>query len=336
VGHHAEPGKPGEIEPWESDLIEDVAKGFDTRERKELEAELGRRVLQLKARLPPGIRNWESYLAKMLLNKANDWVDARRREERMVPILEGGEEEPGGVFITEGDLPIHDEPDQDLRVALAEVWGELDPRLQRLWETLREEEGNRARTARRLGIHRNTVRLWLREIQRVLERHGFVGRAISHNTIGRVSESVVPRRAEHPGRMKRDFEALEKRRISAMALLATVHSQTEVSRRLEVARETVNRWVKRHRERGILGLAMAGRPGRKSCLGGAQRERLRQLLLRGSKDPGYQTPRWTCLRVASLIKEEFGVSYHAGHVWKLLRSLGWRFRRPIRTWKRGT
>src|SRR5712691_4548543 len=85
-------GKVTSLKMWPRDLT--LGK------ERSLEAELGRRVLQLKARLPPGIRNWESYLAKMLLNKANDWVDARRREERMVPILEGGEEEPGGVFIT--------------------------------------------------------------------------------------------------------------------------------------------------------------------------------------------------------------------------------------------
>jgi len=47
------------------------------------------------------------------------------------------------------------------------------------------------------------------------------------------------------------------------------------------------------------------------------------LLLKGPKALGYQTPRWTCLRVADLIQREFGVRYHAGHVWKILDALGW-------------
>jgi transposase len=48
-----------------------------------------------------------------------------------------------------------------------------------------------------------------------------------------------------------------------------------------------------------------------------------------------------------LIQEEFGVSCHAGHVWKILIGLGWSPQRPtgrarerneeaIRTWKKKT
>ncbi len=48
-----------------------------------------------------------------------------------------------------------------------------------------------------------------------------------------------------------------------------------------------------------------------------------------------------------MIQERFGVRYHEGHVWKILRSLNWSPQRPvgqsrerneeaIRTWKRKT
>ena len=51
--------------------------------------------------------------------------------------------------------------------------------------------------------------------------------------------------------------------------------------------------------------------------------------------------------MARLIRDEFGVDYHEGHVWKVLRGLGWSPQRPvgqarerneeaIRTWKRKT
>jgi transposase len=33
--------------------------------------------------------------------------------------------------------------------------------------------------------------------------------------------------------------------------------------------------------------------------------------------------------VAQLIREEFGVRYHPGHVWKILVSLGWSCQRPV-------
>jgi transposase len=32
--------------------------------------------------------------------------------------------------------------------------------------------------------------------------------------------------------------------------------------------------------------------------------------------------------VADLIAQEFGISYHAGHVWKILRQLNWSVQRP--------
>ncbi len=51
--------------------------------------------------------------------------------------------------------------------------------------------------------------------------------------------------------------------------------------------------------------------------------------------------------MARLIADEFGVDYHAGHVWKILRALDWSPQRPvgkarerneeaIRTWRRKT
>ena len=52
------------------------------------------------------------------------------------------------------------------------------------------------------------------------------------------------------------------------------------------------------------------------------------LLKQGPERLGYETPLWTCWRVAHLIEKEFGVAYHAGHVWKLLRGLNWSVQRP--------
>src|SRR5262249_38790135 len=59
-----------------------------------------------------------------------------------------------------------------------------------------------------------------------------------------------------------------------------------------------------------------------------QKQRLAQMLQKGPERLGYQTPLWTCWRVAHLIEEEFGIGYHAGHVWKILRQLDWSVQRP--------
>ena len=151
----------------------------------------------------------------------------------------------------------------------------------------------------------------------------------------------------NPAGVRRDFEALEKRRFQAMRLLDKGLNQSEVARRVKVVRQTVARWVLQYRQQGAESLKRAGRAGRKPRLSGADRKRLEELLLRGPEAIGYETPLWSCPRVAHLIEREFGVHYHEGHVWKVLVSLRWSPQRPtgkarerneegIRTWKKKT
>jgi transposase len=57
-------------------------------------------------------------------------------------------------------------------------------------------------------------------------------------------------------------------------------------------------------------------------------KRLEVGLLQGPEGLGYETPLWTLGRVRHLIEQEFGVRYHRGHVWKILRELQWSCQRP--------
>jgi transposase len=132
----------------------------------------------------------------------------------------------------------------------------------------------------------------------------------------------------NPAGVKRNFEALEKRRFAAMRLLDKGLNQSEVARRVQVVRQTVARWLRQYRRSGPVALKQAGRAGRKPRLSVSDRERLVKLLLRGPEALGYETPLWTCPRVAHLIEDEFDIRYHEGHVWKLLVSLGWSPQRP--------
>jgi len=54
----------------------------------------------------------------------------------------------------------------------------------------------------------------------------------------------------------------------------------------------------------------------------AQRQQLEPLLRQGPEKWGYETPLWTCPRVAHMIGQEWGVRYHEGHVWRILIGLG--------------
>ena len=151
----------------------------------------------------------------------------------------------------------------------------------------------------------------------------------------------------NPRGVKRDFTELERRRFEGLKLLRQGFNQSEVARRVKVCSQTVSRWAKAVSEEGEKALRATGRAGRRPLLDQKQRERLVARLLEGPERLGYETPLWTCERVSHLIEQEFGVRYHAGHVWKLLRQLNWSPQRPagralerneeaIAEWKRKT
>ena len=134
----------------------------------------------------------------------------------------------------------------------------------------------------------------------------------------------------NPAGVRRDLEALEKRRMQAIRLLERNDlNQSEVARRVNVCRQTVSRWVDEFQTGGKEALKKADRAGRKPELTEADRQRLQELLLKGPERLGYETPLWTCVRVAHLIENEFGIEYHRGHVWKVLDDLGWSCQRPV-------
>lgn len=133
----------------------------------------------------------------------------------------------------------------------------------------------------------------------------------------------------NPAGVRRDFDALEKRRFQAIRLFDQGQNQSEIARQLKVVRQTMARWVQQYRAQGRRALQKAGRAGRKPRLTEKQRQRLAKVLLAGPHRLGYETPLWTCPRVAHLIEQEFGVHYHEGHVWKLLVRLGWSPQRPV-------
>jgi len=62
---------------------------------------------------------------------------------------------------------------------------------------------------------------------------------------------------------RRDFKALERRRLKAARLFEQGRMQAEVARRLEVSSMTVSRWWRTWKAEGREGLRAAGRAGRK-------------------------------------------------------------------------
>lgn len=130
-------------------------------------------------------------------------------------------------------------------------------------------------------------------------------------------------------RHKRDFKALESRRLKGAKLLSMGVHAAEVARRLGVARQTVAAWERRIAEGGKDGLKHR-RLGRPRQLSDTQCAELGKLLVAGALAQGFATELWTLPRVAKLIRSRFGIRYSIGHMWYLLRRLGFSCQKPAR------
>lgn len=104
----------------------------------------------------------------------------------------------------------------------------------------------------------------------------------------------------------------------------------EVARELGVSIQTASEWRKRWAEGGKAALRAAGRAGRLPKLTAEELAKVDAALRKGPKANGYPTELWTLPRVAEVIKATTGVDYHPGHVWRLLRQMGWSRQRPAR------
>jgi len=121
---------------------------------------------------------------------------------------------------------------------------------------------------------------------------------------------------------------LEVRRRIAGQLLLEGRSISEVARIVKASKAAVKKWKDALDRNGLDGLKAKPHPGAKPRLNRAKKKQLVRILLRGPLAAGYATDLWTCPRVATVIEHRFGVKYHAAHVWKLLRNLGWTCQKP--------
>jgi transposase len=122
---------------------------------------------------------------------------------------------------------------------------------------------------------------------------------------------------------------LERRRRRAVELVEQGESPTTIARILGVQPESIHRW--RRMARITHGLDAKPTPGRPRQLSDYHLRQLERLLLQGAKKHGWHNDLWTADRVARLIRERFGISYHPEHVRKLLKQrLGWTSQKPRR------
>ncbi len=113
----------------------------------------------------------------------------------------------------------------------------------------------------------------------------------------------------------------EARRLKAWELHQLGWSQRQIAAELDVTQGAVSQWLKRVRQGdgGTEALRTRPAPGRRAMLSTGQLSQLPTLIARGAEAYGFQGNQWTTSRVAALLKQQFGVSYHSAHVSRLLR-----------------
>lgn len=132
----------------------------------------------------------------------------------------------------------------------------------------------------------------------------------------------------NPKGVKRDFSALEKRRMKAVQLFENGLTQAEVGRRLKVPRQTAYRWYCSWQDGGASALKKAGRAGRKPRITERQREVVVKALIAGPRASGFGSDVWTLPRVAHMVERTTGIKYHPDHMSRLMKELGWSCQRP--------
>src|SRR3954447_9379344 len=121
----------------------------------------------------------------------------------------------------------------------------------------------------------------------------------------------------------------EGRRLRAWDLHLMGWTQSQIAEALGVTQGAVSRWLKRATLGGVEALRTQPPPSRPSLLRPAQLAQLEKLLQQGAEAIGFRGALWTRRRVARLIHDQFGVSYHPGHVSRLLKQIGWTPQRPL-------
>lgn len=121
----------------------------------------------------------------------------------------------------------------------------------------------------------------------------------------------------------------EYRRLRVWEMHQQGHRQQTIADALGLTQGAVSQIIARANAGGVEALEYHKPQGAKPRLTAAQKADLLGKLRQGATAYGFQGDVWTCARIAQLIAQEFGVTYHADYVGPLLQQLGWSVQRPI-------
>jgi transposase len=120
------------------------------------------------------------------------------------------------------------------------------------------------------------------------------------------------------------------KRIHSVLLNSDGSTSGEISKILHASREKVSEWLKIYDHQGVDGLLEGKRTGRPSQLTDLQKILLCDIIDSGPVAYGLMTGIWTSKAIAEVIEWEFNVTYHPGHVRKILQDIGFSVQTPKR------
>lgn len=120
------------------------------------------------------------------------------------------------------------------------------------------------------------------------------------------------------------------RRLHAVVLNSEGYTSSKLAQVLKAPRSRVSEWLSLYESHGVEGLLEGQRSGRPPSLSQTQRQQLDDILDSGPVAYGLDRGVWTSPMIAWVIGEEFGLTYHPGHVRKLLHGMDFSVQRPRR------
>jgi len=135
--------------------------------------------------------------------------------------------------------------------------------------------------------------------------------------------------------MKRTTEApprdwKEGRRLRALELYEAGWKAIRIAEALGVTRGAVSQWLTAAREGGRDALRRRPRGAAAPKLTAEQRAHLPTVLAKGAEAYGFIGAVWTTVRVAEVIRREFGVRHHPAHVSRILGAIRWTVQKPVK------
>jgi len=106
----------------------------------------------------------------------------------------------------------------------------------------------------------------------------------------------------------------------------------DVAAAVGASRQSVSKWKRLAGARRETAKALAARPQHvPQCrLSQRQRAKLVRLLRAGPRRAGFDSDLWTTGRVAELVEQKFGESYHPTHLGRMMHALGFSCQKPQR------